>query len=374
MFWQLRTLLGLVRLSICSAQHAFTNFSPIWQIAAFQPAQENLALAAELEASITPQTFSPLLSPAYSPIIWNFSDSPILYKPIYAAHSAFVETDSRPATQVRSFEDITEDFGEVPSALSERCISETFEANFSAATFPEAVDDLQGWYTMANNGISMILNSSPKVESESPEISVNSSAVSAPTGPLSREGPDAWRRISAPKVTKVAVPDTKWHVKGRKRRFSQVDKPAVEVENGLSEVSSVTDLSAAVGFMRDMNTFKALEGLDDDAFQTARSVKKADSEEDFFLAKVLEKRQQRAVAAKIAWVIPKIVPFRDTVETFRSISPDHFKVQPRGNEWQRAGGKKRRTSPIDDCDLDFDAITNWVLEEVANLAAGPIFV
>ncbi|KAJ8143248.1 hypothetical protein OY671_003610 [Metschnikowia pulcherrima] len=374
MFWQLRTLLGLVRLSICSAQHAFTNFSPMWQIAAFSPVQGNIALAAELEVSITPQTFSPLLSPAYSPIIWNFSDSPILYKPIYAALSAFVETDGGPATQVRGFEDITEDFGEVPSALSERCISETFEANFSAATFPEAVDDLQGWYTMANNGIRMILKSSPEVESESPEISVNSSAVSATMGPLSREGPDAWRRISAPKVTEVTRPDTKWHVKGRKRRFSQVDKPAVEVENGLSEVSSVTDLSAAVGFMRDMNTFKALEGLDDDAFQTARSVKETDSEEDVFLAKVLEKRQQRAVAAKIAWATPKIVPFRDTVETFRSISPDHFKAQPRDNEWQRAGGKRRRRSSIDDCDLDFDAITNWVLEEVANLAAGPIFV
>ncbi|KAM9934620.1 hypothetical protein OXX80_005784 [Metschnikowia pulcherrima] len=374
MFWQLRTLLGLVKLSICSAQHAFTKFSPMWQIAASQPAQGNMTLAAELEASITPQTFSPLLSPAYSPIIWNFSDSPILYRPLYAAISSFVEIDGEPATQVRSFEDIAEDLGEVSSALSERCISETFEANFSAVTFPEAVDDLQGWYTMPNNGISMILASSPKVESELPEISGNSSAVPATTEPLSREGPDAWRRISAPKVTKVAVPDTKWHVKGRKRRFSQVEKPAVEMDNGLSEVSSVTNLSAAVGFMRDMNTFKALEGLDDEAFQIARPAKKTVSEEDAFLAKILAKRQQRAMAAKIAWMAPKIVPFRDTVETFRSVSPDHSKAQPRDNEWQKAGGKRRRRSPVDECDLDFDAITNWVLEEVANLAAGPMSV
>ena len=80
------------------------------------------------------------------------------------------------------------------------------------------------------------------------------------------------------------------------------------------------------------------------------------------------------MAAKIAWSKSKNVPFKDTVESFRSVSPDHFEAKARDNEWQRAGGKRCRKSSIDDCDLDFDAMTHWVLEEVANLAAGPIFV
>ncbi|KAM9930743.1 hypothetical protein OXX59_000306 [Metschnikowia pulcherrima] len=103
-----------------------------------------------------------------------------------------------------------------------------------------------------------------------------------------------------------------------------------------------------------MDTFKALEGLDDDAFQIAHPAKKIISEEEIFSSRILEKRQRRAMAAKIAWSKAKNVPFKDTVES--------------------AGGKRCRESSIDDCDLDFDAMTNWVLGEVANLAAGPIFV
>ena len=100
---------------------------------------------------------------------------------------------------------------------------------------------------------------------------------------------------------------------------------------GLTKVSSVTILSAAVGFMRDMNTFKVLKDLDADAFQFARSAKKTVSEEDVFLAKVLNKCQQRAMAAKMPW--SKILPFKDTVESFRSVSPDQFTAKARDNEW-----------------------------------------
>ncbi|KAM9931661.1 hypothetical protein OXX80_008689 [Metschnikowia pulcherrima] len=123
-----------------------------------------------------------------------------------------------------------------------------------------------------------------------------------------------------------------------------------------------------------MDISTALEGLDDDAFQIAHPAKKIISEEEIFSSRILEKRQRRAMAAKIARSKSKNVPFKDTVESFRSVPPDHFKAKARDNEWQRAGGKRCRKFSIDDCDLDFDAMTNSVLGEVANLAAGPIFV